>query len=427
VSVPEERQPSIAVHEAWLPEQHPLHRPRHGGRQRAALIAALVFFLAPALALGAGVRPAEFENRPLADAPSFADGWGFFTGLPAWAADHLPFRDAAVHSSGRISRDLFGEPARLDDKKPAPGPMLTPPATGDATPPATGYPTVIEGDEGWLYFGSDVQDKCAPVRPLDEVIGRVQRLRAAVESSGRRFLLVVAPDKSTAVPGYLPDSFAGQQCARTGSARFWHRITTGAGAIDLRPPLGTLARTGMPIYHKLDTHWTDIGSLTMVRALADRIAPEASRTWRAEPEQLREVQADLPRLVGRTGTGQARVYSLLPDGRQDRTGPYVAAMDTPVRFASPPDIGMVPTPVAMRTDSFSLPASRYLAATFSDLTAVFYETAGTDLNTVAEVLAGGEVVVLEVVERNLASGTPAVLDDAVIDRIAEVLRARPVS
>lgn len=451
VPAQEQRPASIAVHEAWLPEQHPLHRPRHGGRQRTALIAAVVFFLTPLLAFAAGVRPAKFENRELTEPPSISDGWGLVTGLPGWAADQLPFRDAAVRSSDWISRSVFGEPAPLGSPPPgvlddspagtpggaAPGTVGAPagaqPGVGPIPvaplpdgPPAAGYPTVIEGESGWLYFGYDVEGKCAPERPLGEVISGLRRLRAAVEASGRRFVLVVAPDKSTAVPGNLPESYPGQGCARAQSERFWSRISTDAEAIDLRPPLRALARSGVPIYNKLDTHWTDAGSLTMVRAVADAIEPGVTRSWRTEPGRIRTSEADLPRLLGRTGTNRVRMYSLAPDGKRDRTPGYADRMLEPVRFESATGRGVVRTPVAMLTDSFSLPASRYLAAAFGDLTAVFYATAESDLQQVTEVVAGSEVVVLEVVERNLASGMPSLLDDDSIDRIAEELKARPV-
>jgi hypothetical protein len=391
----------------------------------------MVFFFTPLLALTVGVRPAEFENRKLAAAPALADGWDLFTGLPRWAADQLPFRDAAVRSSDQISRGVFGEPAPLsgtpvDSALPTSviGPVASPPAT--ELPPVAGFPKVIEGADGWLYFGYDVEGKCVPIRPPDQIITAVQRLRAAVEASGRRFVLVIAPDKSTMVPEHLPDSFAGQQCARAYGEQFWHRVTTEGGALDLRSGIRDVAKTGVPVYNQFDTHWTDAGSLVMVRAVAEEIQPGISRTWQVKPGQVREYQADLPRLIGREGTDRIRMYSLAPDGRQDRTQAYADYMHVPVRFASAPTRGMVQLPVAMITDSFSLPASRYLAAAFSDLTAVFYATAGKDLDTVTEVMAGGQVVVLEVVERNLAGGLLPLLDDAVIAHIAQALSARPV-
>lgn len=429
VSVQEERSRSIAVHEAWLPSEHPLHRPRHGGKQRVALIAAVVFFLAPLLAILLGVRPAQFENRRLAQAPSISNGWGFFTGMSAWASDRLPFRDSAVRSTDWISRNVFGETALFDTMRPTSPPALGPvaplPASSDLRPPSS-YPQVIEGKDGWLYFGYDVEGKCAPTRSRDEVISSLQRLRAAVEASGRQFVLVVPPDKTTAVPGHLPDSYAGRDCARAQSQDFWRRVTTQAGALDLRKPLAALGNTGVPTYNTLDTHWTDAGSLTMVRSLAEQIRPGVSDQWRAEPRRQRQTTADLPRLLGRTGADLIRMYSLAPDGLHDRTKPYITDINKPAHITSPPGPGMVTTPVTMIGDSFSLAPSRYLGATFSNLTVLAYSTTSTDVDALARTMAGGDVVVLEVVERNLAGGLPTLLDPGAIDRIGAVLKSRPV-
>ncbi|MFD2398456.1 hypothetical protein ACFSVJ_19220 [Prauserella oleivorans] len=114
-----------AVHEAWLPREHALHRPRHGGRQLTALISAVVFFTAPTLMWVFGARPGEIENHKLAGFPSIADGWSFFTDLPAWATDQLVFRAGAIDAADAISRSLFGEPAPFGqgsrDTGPIPG------------------------------------------------------------------------------------------------------------------------------------------------------------------------------------------------------------------------------------------------------------------------------------------------------------------
>src|SRR5699024_5099795 len=85
-------------------------RPRHGGRQLTALLAAAVFFLVPALMWVFGGRPAEIENHKLA---SIGSGWDAFTSLPTWATDHLVFRAGAIDAARTISSGLFGERAPL--------------------------------------------------------------------------------------------------------------------------------------------------------------------------------------------------------------------------------------------------------------------------------------------------------------------------
>lgn len=70
----DEQQSLPEVHEAWLPKQHPLHRPRHGGLQIIALVCALVFFAMPAFAWTVGMRAEPIGNRPMAPFPSVSQG-----------------------------------------------------------------------------------------------------------------------------------------------------------------------------------------------------------------------------------------------------------------------------------------------------------------------------------------------------------------
>lgn len=440
--VQEERPPPIAVHGAWLPTGHPSHRPRHGGRQhggrqRSALLSALVFFLVPVLALSLGVRPAEFENRALAGLPAPADGWGFLTGLPAWATDHLPFRDVAARVVDGVSRGVFGEPSTLGAGAPgSAGPMgpVAPPAAAAPEPPrpadpSTGipgvFPQVIEGKDGWLYFGDDVEGKCAPAQPLRDTIAAVNRLRTAVESSGRRFVLVVPPDKTTAQPEFLPAQYPGLGCAQAATREFWRRVPAEAGAIDLRAELRQLATPSRPIYHRLDTHWTDRGAVTMVRMLAEEIAPGVTRGW--DVGQVRTVQsgADLPHLLGRTGVNFFEQYSLAPSGGRDRTGRYLDDLRDPVRIGTGPASGVVPGSVALLGDSFVQSSARYLAAGFAEVHVASYGTAPGP-QRIADLMADQEVIVLEVVERNLAAGTVPLLDPAALDVIVRELATHPL-
>jgi alginate O-acetyltransferase complex protein AlgJ len=425
---------AVESHEAWLPSEHPLHRPRHGGRQLTALICATVFFTVPALAMAAGVRPPEFENHRLAAFPSPLDGWSFFGGLSDWATDHLPFRDAAIRTADGISRGVFGEPPPFDQAPRAPlqGPLAPAPPTveqpGDLPEPpvAAGFPKVIEGKNGWLYFGYDVQGKCRPVYKLDEVIANLNRLRDAVERSGREFVLVVAPDKSTVVPEFLPDTYVGKSCAAAASTEFWQRATTELGAIDLRSGLQKITEAGGgPPYRRLDTHWDDRGALLMVRRLADTIEPGTTSTWKVEPERIEQFRADLPKMIGREGHADVQMYSLAPDGQRDRTRHPAGDLRNPLRMESSVTDGMVTRSVGILSDSFMLPATRYLPAAFSDVDVAFYLTLDSEQSPALDVITDNDVVVVEVVERNLASGAAEVTDPDVVDRIAAHLAAHP--
>ncbi|MGH3870860.1 MAG: alginate O-acetyltransferase AlgX-related protein [Pseudonocardiaceae bacterium] len=385
---------------------------RPAGRRRVTLICAGLFFLGPIIVLVLGAQAARFENRPLAAFGDPRDGWSWFAGLPAWAADNLPFRDGAVRATDVVSRGVFGEPA-----------SLAVPAAG----PETVFPAVIEGRDGWLYLGADVSGACRPARSLDDTLESLRLLRGLVEASGRQFVLVVAPDKTTMMPERLPAEYLGRDCSTQAKAEFWRRIVAEAGAIDLRPALAEIAqRQGSPVYYPADTHWSQEGGLAMTYALADRIEPGITQTWQVAPAGAIPWPDDISPLIGRSGEREISVYSLAPAGLPDRTRSVASDFRVPLALTSAPAVGVVDRPVRMIADSFTQFASRYLAAAFADITVVHPETVATAPGSAGELLAGGKVVVLQVAERNLLSGTSPILLHPVIDEIGSHLAQRPV-
>ncbi|MDT7797303.1 MAG: hypothetical protein QOI78_736 [Actinomycetota bacterium] len=430
---PEKPPQPLTVHEAWLPRDHSMYRPRHG-RQRAALICAVAFFLTPVVSLGLFGRPAEFENHELHDFPSLSDGWGFFAGLSQWATDWLPGRQAAVQAEDGISRGVFGEPPALGAKPAQPG---VGPVTGQ--PPAlpetgqshgqtnSNYPPVVEGRDGWLYLGNDLYAKCNPMIPAATVIDELIGFRKAVEASGRRLVLIVPPDKSDIFPQFLPDQYAGKDCAPVAARTMWQRLNNDVGYLDLRQPLlAESHRQGSPIYFKQDTHWQFHGGLTMVRALAEDLRPGVTSTWRTAPKEKFDKQTDLPPLIGRTGSEPAELETLAPDGGADRTRTFFGQPNTvPIELHGGATVGTVPDKVAMIGDSFTGFADMYLAATFTDMTIMHSDYVQQDTDAAAAKLAGSDVIVLEIAERNLIGGQSPILAPAVVKTLSEQLAKHP--
>ncbi|MGQ0718674.1 MAG: alginate O-acetyltransferase AlgX-related protein [Pseudonocardiales bacterium] len=399
----------------------PMHRPRHGRRQLTALICAGLFFAGPAIALGLGAQPARFENRPLAAFGDPRDGWAWLAGLPAWAADQLPFRDGAVRATDAVSRGVFAEPA------PFPVPRSEPKTVTPIAPAAQAFPAVIEGRDGWLYLGADVSGACLPSRSLGDTLGSLRLLRSVVEASGRQFVLVVAPDKTTMVPEQLPADYLGRDCAARARGEFWRRVVAETGAIDLRPALTEIARRkGSPVYYPADTHWSQEGGLAMTYALADRVQPGITQTWQVAAAGWIPWTDDISPLLGRSGERAIPTYSLAPTGLPDRTRPIASDFRVPLNLTSAPVAGTVGQPVRMIADSFTQFASPYLAAAFTDITIVHPETVAAAPRSTGELLAGGKVVVLQIAERNLLSGTSPILLHPVITEISAQLALHPL-
>jgi alginate O-acetyltransferase complex protein AlgJ len=421
------------VHEAWLPNQHSLYRPRHAGTQRGALVCAVIFFLVPALALVLGGPSQTNENRKPNEFPSLADGWNFFTGMSPWANDHLAFKQGAVDFSGWLGQSLFGDTPQYGTapEQQAPGPVgpVAPPVTqpGPQQPTAGGYPQVIEGKDGWLYLGDDTRVECLPNLTMDEVMKGLVKIRNAVQASGRKFVLTVPPDKSTMVPEHLPDSYAGKDCAAERKTSFWARANTEVGVVDLRGPLAAQASAmHQPVYFQQDSHWTFAGGLTMTQQIAERIAPGCTMTWRMAPTVPWNREEDLPPLIDRSAYQTTSRYSLAPDGGVDRTNWGLNDFRTPSVFNNPSVPGMVPGKVVMVADSFSHFASPFLAAAIGQLTITHVDNLGSDPTGVANLMTQGDTVVIEVAERGIASGYTHLLDPKAIDAITHAMAQHPI-
>ncbi len=426
-----------SLHESWLPKFHPLYRPRHPN-QLLARACALIFFVVPLAALAVVGMPPAIENRPVHGFPSLAQGWGFFSGLLPWAVDSLAFRQGAIRFADGVSHGLFGEPAPLgqgnQDSDTGPLPAAPPATTTPQTVPdnrtdqtSDGYPEVIEGTDGWLYFGFDVQGRCEPAQPLTTVMANLQRLRDAVQRSGREFFLFVPPDKSSVQPEHLPPDYVGKACATTVDQQFWQQMDTTSGAIDPRPELQAAAEeTGKPVYFPQDTHWTFTGGLVMTRELAERIQPGVSTTWRVTQGVKHSGAADLPPMIATSGTDTAYTYHLAPDGITNRDRPVASDVQAPVTLhTDDPATGMVRAKTTMIDDSFAQYASPLLAATFADLTMVGQQAVASDPTAEADRMVASQVVVVEVVERDLVAGVSPVTTESFVDAATADLAAHP--
>jgi alginate O-acetyltransferase complex protein AlgJ len=410
----------LPVHEAWLPREHSLYRPRHGRKQAVALVIALLFFATPVLSYTVGARPSEFENRALTPFPSPSQGWSFFSQLSQWATDHLIFREDAVHAADSVSRGVFGEPPPLQHENQQQGPIQSPPT--QATPNIT-YPAVLEGKDGWMYLGEDVASHCSPVKPLATTFAQLRRLRDGVEASGRKFVVVVAPDKATMVPAHLPDAYAGKDCHNAMTTEFWRAVDGENYILDLRGQLNSWgAQLGAPVYGPQDAHWSDEGGVLMARAVAERLRAGISANWKIAPSAPWEVPADLPPLIGRTGDTTGVHYSLEPDGVHDQTHSETSDFTTPLHLDTASGPGTYGLKVGLIGDSFTIRTLPYLAAAFSDMTVLHLSTADQDEGAaIGDLLTPSNVVVLEVAERSLVSGAVSALDSPALDNILKKL------
>ncbi|MEP6599110.1 MAG: hypothetical protein ABJB98_06630 [Actinomycetota bacterium] len=386
-----------------------VHRMRAGRVPVITFLIALVFFFGPPAAYLAGVQASQIDNRALTKLPSISQGWDALPQLGRWATDHLAGRKQAVDANGALSRGVYRED----------------PKYGTDSGGSVVYPRVIEGKDGWLYFGGDVSNRCNPAAPVEQVIASMRQLAQAVTASGRRFILVVAPDKSTFYPEHLPAQFAGKRCLAPRNDAFWRqlRATPGIGSLDLRAALQRGAdRNGELVYRPHDTHFSGYGASIYGQLLASALDPRLSTGTPVEPGPEVNSRGDLSLFLGHPVNDRLAGYPL------HRTGvTLIPGSDPNLRYSvtrvrnttsSAPLYG---EPTMLLGDSFTQTSASHLVPYFADLRLLYSEIVKSSPQLVANALIDRGTVIYEIVERSASTGYAALLAPASIKVIRDAL------
>src|SRR5439155_13611260 len=121
----------------------------------------------------------------------------------------------------------------------------------------------------------DFVASCQPTRVFKKALRRWGRFLQVIRASGRRTILLLAPDKSTIYPEHLPKRIRPFNCALSGKRRFWNLVEhhAPAGVIGLRRAvLAEKARRGStPVYWRKDTHWNTLAAVRLLVTALDKL------------------------------------------------------------------------------------------------------------------------------------------------------------
>lgn len=419
-----------------------------------SLVAALLFFFGPAIAFAFGDRAAPIENRPLAGMPSVNSGWQIIPRFNAWAVDHLPLRSQAVRADTYLSEAVFDEPPLSGNHRTSAigtaGAGNASPDSAGAGPATSSAPRVIQGTDDWLYLADDFSLECDPKLSLPAVIDGLKRLHTAIEASGRKLVISVIPDKSTAVSQYLPESYAFKNCSEERRRAFWPALAASeVPFVDLREPLAEAGRAaGHPMYLQLNTHWNMQGAAVWSKSVLTALDPglvEGMAIPGVDDEPLPsessfvagpviDVQGDLTVMLGAPRKEPMLKVELR------REGVTLSSDGVPLP-------GNVPPPI--RTESAGAPrtieANTTAAPLYPGHTLIlgdsFYDIFGgllfvpfmstltpvyvlEDPVKITQSIINADTVVLEVVERSLSSGLLPLIHPAALAELESSLAAQ---
>jgi len=242
------------------------------------------------------------ENRRFATLPAISDDpavWhDYCHQLETYYDDHFGFRQSLIALNLMIQHMLFS--AELG-------------------------PDVLRGRDGWLYLKRDrtidlLDDHLGLVRfnerELKDFQTRLEERHDWLAARRIQYLFVIAPDKETVYPEFLPAWLKPATPTRLDQFFEYMRLHSLVDALDLRPVFQQAKAQGA-LYYQTDPHWNALGASVAAEAIIASVAshlPGLAPFDRAELNIQSQPGAggDLLRMAGESGGVESNRYVFLP-------------------------------------------------------------------------------------------------------------------
>ncbi len=139
-------------------------------------------------------------------------------------------------------------------------------------------PKALVGRDGFLFYaGEQSVDYFRAVKPftareLAHWREDLERRRALLAELGVRYLVVVAPNKETIYPEFMPAALRPVRAeTRLDQLVADLRANSRVEIVDLRGALRRAKESGR-VYHRTDTHWNDVGAAVAAKEILARLS-----------------------------------------------------------------------------------------------------------------------------------------------------------
>jgi len=195
--------------------------------------------------------PADFNKTPgkfLSDHPKLNKYWNLIqlTGAyQTYFSEHFMFRDQSVILHNEILRSVLGSITFHD---------------------------VLVGRKGWLFLTDEDNlsyyqcDKPFTPDELTTLVDRIKGMREFSRENGAEFLLLIAPNKESIYPEFLPAGInpSGKTCRMDQALEALQ--AAGVYTLDLRKTLKE-EKSNNQLFFKTDTHWNDNGAFLVYQTI----------------------------------------------------------------------------------------------------------------------------------------------------------------
>lgn len=312
------------------------------------------------------------ENRVLSQAPKIKNEDGSFnysilSDLGDYFSEHFAFRQQLVTADSRIKTAIT------------------------ATSPNT---DVIDGTDGWLYYGPTTDDflniHTMNSRSIFGICHDLRLMNDYCIQHGASFIFTSVPNKNSLYPEHMPYNYSPVD-APDNYDLISGQLSGDSFYLDMRSALAD-TDSNIPLYHKTDTHWNDLGAYAGHCAIMGALGREAC------PAENWSVEAN-----GRLGDLAAMIYPAEDAKDTQVHSNYQFTYSYQGRFKALDDVTIKTLceggegKLLMYRDSFGEAILPYMAEQFAS--AEFSRITPYRLDE--SVFMNADTVIVEIVERNL--------------------------
>lgn len=325
--------------------------------------------LAPAALMPVVKSSESKEKRELAAAPKIKteDGklnFDFFDDFSSYFSERFAFRQELVTADGRLKAALLGTSPNSD---------------------------VIVGRDGWLYYGATTDDflriNCLSERGISNIAGNIGIIDEYCRQNGCQFIFTVAPNKNTVYPEHMPFNYKPSDNSNN-YERLAEKLTGKSFWCDMKETILS-ADSSIPLYHKTDTHWNNMGAYVghaKLMEMQDRLPCSAGTKWFTRSDRLGDLAAMIYPAEDAKDTQVYNDYEFTYIYR----GRFRALDDITIKTSCENGSGQL----LMYRDSYGEAILQYMAESYSS--AEFSRAVPYRLDS-----AKDQTVIIEIVERNL--------------------------
>lgn len=190
-------------------------------------------------------KQASIGNETKVAAPKLSDGLKMTSNFDSYFARYFGGRNKLVSLGNTLKQDIFS---------------------------TSGQDSVIVGEDGWLFYGSALGDYTGTSDLSDAQLERaavvISMMQNYVESQNDGFLFVIAPNKMSIYGDYMPYYYQKRSGWGNYEKLYDDLLCKSVNTISLKQELHVAKSDEVLLYHKLDSHWNNMGASVAYEAMA---------------------------------------------------------------------------------------------------------------------------------------------------------------